>query len=71
MNKDLLELYSDCLLSAFSYTTTTGLSAMTNGAISHEKITRFLTERELDSPHSGAWSSRWCASLKEMSTAAS
>ncbi len=49
MNRDLLELYSDYLLSAFSYTTATGLSAMTNGAISHDKITRFLRERELDS----------------------
>ncbi|MCA1837793.1 MAG: hypothetical protein LC674_03235, partial [Actinobacteria bacterium] len=49
MNRDLLELYSDYLLSAFSYTTPTGLSAMTNGAISHEKITRFLGEKGLDS----------------------
>lgn len=50
MNKDLLELYSDYLLSAFSYTTATGLSAMTNGAISHDKITRFLAGKEADSP---------------------
>jgi hypothetical protein len=50
MNKDLLELYSNYLLSAFSYTTATGLSAMTNGAISHDKITRFLGEKGLDSP---------------------
>lgn len=50
MNRDLLELYSDYLLSAFSYTTATGLSAMTNGAISHDKITRFLAGKELDSP---------------------
>jgi signal transduction histidine kinase len=28
MNRDLLELYSDYLLSAFNYTTVTGLSAM-------------------------------------------
>ena len=50
MNRDLLELYSDYLLSAFSYTTATGLSAMTNGAISYDKITRFLAGKELDSP---------------------
>jgi len=50
MNSDLLELYSDYLLSAFSYTTATGLSAMTNGTISHDKITRFLSEKELNSP---------------------
>jgi hypothetical protein len=49
MNRDLLELYSDYLLSAFSYTTATGLSPMTNGAISHDKITRFLGEKGLDS----------------------
>ena len=49
MNEGLLELYSDYLLSAFSYTTATGLSAMTNGAISHDKITRFLAGKELDS----------------------
>lgn len=50
MNKDLLELYSDYLLSAFSHTTATGLSAMTNGEVSHDKITRFLSEKDLDSP---------------------
>ena len=50
MNSDLLELYTDYLLSAFSYTTATGLSKMTDGAVSHDKITRFLSEKELDSP---------------------
>jgi hypothetical protein len=49
MNKDLLELYSDYLLSAFSHTTATGLSAMTGGTVSHDKITRFLANEELDS----------------------
>ncbi len=49
MNTDLLELYSDYLLSAFSHTTATGLSRMTDGAVSHDKITRFLSEKELDS----------------------
>jgi hypothetical protein len=49
MNTDLLELYSDYLLSAFSYTTATGLSAMTGGAVSHDKVTRFLSEKELNS----------------------
>jgi len=50
MNTDLLELYTDYLISAFSYTTATGLSKMTGGAVSHDKITRFLSEQELDSP---------------------
>ncbi len=50
MNTDLLELYTDYLLSAFGYTTATGLSKMTGGAVSHDKITRFLSEQELNSP---------------------
>ena len=49
MNKDLLELYSDYLLSAFSHTTATGLSAMTGGEVSHDKVSRFLSEKDLDS----------------------
>src|SRR3954447_2680146 len=50
MNRDLLELYSDYLLSAFGHTTATGLSKMTGEALSHDKVTRFLSENELDSP---------------------
>jgi hypothetical protein len=49
MNRELLELYSDYLLSAFSHTTATGLSAMTSGAVSHDRITRFLASEEFDS----------------------
>jgi hypothetical protein len=49
MNKDLLELYSDYLLSSFSYTTATGLSRMSAGEVSHDKITRFLASEEMDS----------------------
>ena len=50
MNTNLLELYTDYLLSAFSHTTATGLSAMTGEAVSHDKITRFLAGKELNSP---------------------
>jgi hypothetical protein len=49
MNRELLELYSDYLLSAFSHTTATGLSAMTSGALSHDRITRFLASEEFNS----------------------
>lgn len=49
MNRDLLELYSDYLLSAFSHTTATGLSKMTGGEVSHDKITRFLSGEEFGS----------------------
>ncbi len=48
MNRELLELYSDYLLSAFSHTTATGLSAMTAGAVSHDRVTRFLASEEFD-----------------------
>lgn len=65
MNTDLLELYTDYLLSTFSHATATGLSKMTNGEVSHDKITRFLAEKDLDSPALWRfWSSRWCASSK-------
>ena len=40
MNKNLLELYSDYLLSSFSHTTATGPSRMSAGDLSHDKITR-------------------------------
>jgi len=49
MNKEMLELYSDYLISSFSYTTATGLSKMLDTTISHDKITRFLSEREYTS----------------------
>ena len=49
MNKDLLELYSDYLLSSFTHTTATGLSAMTAGVLSHDTITHFLSSEEMDS----------------------
>ncbi len=48
MNKELLETYSDYLISSFSYTTATGLSGMLDGAISHDKITRFLATEAFD-----------------------
>ena len=49
MNKEILELYSDYLIASFNYTTATGLSAALNERISHDKITRFLSEKDLDS----------------------
>ena len=49
MNKELLELYSDYLLSSFGATTATGLSAVLEGEVSHDKITRFLSKNLYDS----------------------
>ncbi len=49
MNKELLELYSDYLISSFSYTNATGLSQMLDNTINHDKITRFFSEQEYTS----------------------
>jgi hypothetical protein len=53
MNKELLELYTDYLMSSFSYTTATGLSVMSEGKISHDKVTRFLSSERFTA--SGLW----------------
>jgi hypothetical protein len=44
MDKSLLDLYSDYLLSSFGSTPATRLSELLQGAISHDRITRFLSE---------------------------
>ena len=49
MNKELTELYSNYLLRSFGATTATGLSDMLGGEISHDRITRFLSEDGYDS----------------------
>lgn len=45
-NDELLDLYSDYLLSAFGQTTATGLSALLGGQVSHDQIQRFLADRQ-------------------------
>lgn len=45
IDENMLDLYSDYLISSFSYTTATGMSAMLDNEISHDKITRFLSAR--------------------------
>lgn len=42
MDKVLLDLYTDYLLSSFRATTATGLSQLVDGAVSHDQVTRFL-----------------------------
>src|SRR5512143_4018769 len=49
MNQELLELYTDYLISTFGAATATGLSEMVSGAISHDRVTRFLSKREYTS----------------------
>src|SRR3989337_2482054 len=41
-NDELLDLYSDYLLSAFGPATATGLSALLEGCVSHDQVQRFL-----------------------------
>ena len=43
MDKALLDLYADYLLSSFRATTATGLSRLVDGAVSHDQVTRFLS----------------------------
>lgn len=45
MTKELLDLYSDYLLSSFGATTATGMSRLLGGAVSHDQVTRFLSEK--------------------------
>jgi len=41
-DKELLDIYSDYLISSFGLTTGTGLSRLLDGAISHDRVQRFL-----------------------------
>jgi len=49
MKKAELELYTDYLIITFGAATATGLSCMVDGDISHDSVTRFLSEREYSS----------------------
>lgn len=47
--KELIDLYSDYLISCFGATTATGMSAMLNGEISHDRIQRALSKEKYGS----------------------
>ena len=49
MNTQLLDLYSDYLLSSLSQTTATGMSQMLEGEVSHDQVTRLLSSERMDS----------------------
>ena len=51
MNKSLLDLYTDYLISSFGQTTATGLSRLLEGEVSHDQITRFLSSPANSSAH--------------------
>jgi DDE superfamily endonuclease len=46
LDRPMLDLYADYLISSFSFTTATGMSAALDGAVSHDAVTRFLSGRE-------------------------
>jgi DDE superfamily endonuclease len=45
-NKELLDLYSDYLISSFGATTGTGMAELLGGRISHDRIQRFLSKQD-------------------------
>jgi hypothetical protein len=49
MDKPLLDLYADYLISSFGPTTATGLSRLLGAGLSHDKITRFLAAEAMTS----------------------
>lgn len=51
MNKAILDIYSDYLISSFSFITATGLSSALDGSLTHDQITRFLSADDYDSKH--------------------
>jgi hypothetical protein len=49
MNKEILDLYTDYLISSFGQTTATGLSKMVNGDVSHDQVSRMLASPKMTS----------------------
>ncbi len=49
MDKPLLDLYADYLISSFGPTTATGLSRLLGAGLSHDRITRFLAGEAMTS----------------------
>jgi hypothetical protein len=49
MDKAMLDFYSNVILSSFSQLTATGASALTDGVMSHDRVTRFLNSAPLSS----------------------
>jgi len=49
MDREMIDLYSDYLITAYSQASATSLSRALDGAVSHDAITRFLADRTLTS----------------------
>nr|WP_129556690.1 hypothetical protein [Piscirickettsia salmonis] len=65
MNKELLDIYSDYLISQNHYATATGLSDLLEGSISHDEVTRFLNKNHFGSKSSGAMLKSMFVSMKK------
>src|SRR5664279_1354617 len=48
-NKELLDLYSDYLITSLGQTTGTGLAALMGASLSHDRVQRFLAQSEFTS----------------------
>ena len=49
MDKEILDLYTDYLISSFGQTTATGLSKLMNGEIGHDQVSRMLAGSKMTS----------------------
>ena len=49
MNTQVLDIYSDYLICSFGQTSATGLSQLLSGSLSHDQITRFLSQEDFTS----------------------
>jgi hypothetical protein len=49
MDREMIDIYSDYLITNFGQATATSLSNVLNGELSHDSITRSLADRELTS----------------------
>jgi transposase len=50
---DIFDLYTDYLITSFSHTTATGLSGSVDNTISHDPVTRFLSQQDFTSKELG------------------
>ena len=60
----MLDLYSDYLLSSFQQTTATGYTHLTDGDVSHDKVSKFLNKKTMAQKNYGKKSSLWFANIK-------
>ncbi|MBK8352642.1 MAG: transposase [Leptospiraceae bacterium] len=67
MNKEIFELYTDFLISSFRLTTAVSLSEITEGKVSHDKISRLLREEEFSSKDLWKYSKNFVREIEDVS----